>query len=65
MIILFRNYESHLENVYLECNKQLEEALKSAWNANYSSLLKSQIEGLKNLDNSVKKVVGESLWDIF
>ncbi|KAI6191163.1 hypothetical protein M3Y97_00198200 [Aphelenchoides bicaudatus] len=59
------NCESFIENVYLEANKQLEAALKTSWNSNYSSLLRSQIEtAIKNSDNSIRKVVDERIFII-
>ncbi|KAI6174141.1 hypothetical protein M3Y98_01157600 [Aphelenchoides besseyi] len=59
-----KNYDDKLENVYLECNQQLEIVLKSTWTADKSVGLKSQVDGLKNADNSIRCIADNRIFTL-
>ncbi|KAI6243650.1 hypothetical protein M3Y99_00027200 [Aphelenchoides fujianensis] len=59
--ITLENYEKELESVYMECNRLLESALGAQWTAERAAALRPQIEGLKDENNSVRKIAARCL----
>ena len=56
----FSNYESKLDNVFLQCEKNLKEVREDQWTEDKSAQLKEQIMALKSSSDPVRLLASKS-----
>lgn len=54
--IFFSNFEEKLENIFLQCEKNILKQSENHWNSSKSEILKKQIYDLKSKENLIRNL---------